>query len=215
MTRAAVPTLTRPMPPEDLVEDLGIVPRFVPAPEIVEWARACFIVEGAPLVNPDHEHLRLARIGALWTAVPNRRQMRTVIATAEMPFFRGSRWVKARQEAQLIEWFGDVPDFLLTFWAPWAAEADDASWCATVEHELYHCGQQEDQWGSPKFRRDGTPVWAIRGHDAEEFVGVVRRYGVGAAASGVEALVRAAARPPEIAAAQIAGVCGTCLARVA
>lgn len=31
----------------------------------------------------------------------------------------------------------------------------------------------------------------------------------------VEDLGRAAARPPEIAAAQIAGVCGTCLARVA
>ncbi|WP_267902481.1 putative metallopeptidase [Sinorhizobium meliloti] len=41
------------------------------------------------------------------------------------------------------------------------------------------------------------PVFTVRGHDVEEFVGVVRRYGADAA--GVRAIVDAANRPPEIA----------------
>ncbi|WP_420376855.1 putative metallopeptidase [Sinorhizobium medicae] len=53
----------------------------------------------------------------------------------------------------------------------------------------------------------------MRGHDVEDFVGVVRRYGADAA--GVRAIVDAANRPPEIARANIAHACGTCQLRVA
>ncbi|WP_410176759.1 putative metallopeptidase [Sinorhizobium medicae] len=59
----------------------------------------------------------------------------------------------------------------------------------------------------------GRPVFTIRGHDVEDFVGVVRRYGADAA--GVRAIVDAANRPPEIARAQIAHACGTCQLRLA
>jgi hypothetical protein len=106
------------------------------------------------------------------------------------------------------EWFGAMPDFLLTFSAPAAHDMDDASFCALVEHELYHCAQKMDQYGMPKFKEDGSPSFAIRGHDVEEFVGVVARYG--AIDPGVAAMVEVAGRQPLMRAASIAGACGTC-----
>nr|WP_272951650.1 putative metallopeptidase [Sinorhizobium meliloti] len=81
------------------------------------------------------------------------------------------------------------------------------SWCL-VEHELYHAAQETDAFGDPKFSRStGRPAFTIRGHELEEFVGVVRGYGADAA--GVRGIVDAANRPPEIARAQIAHACGT------
>lgn len=53
----------------------------------------------------------------------------------------------------------------------------------------------------------------MRGHDVEEFVGVVRRYG--ARAAGVQAMVDAASAGPQIAAVKIAQAYGTCRLRVA
>ena len=84
---------------------------------------------------------------------------------------------------------------------------------ALAEHEMYHCGQERDEFGAPKFRKSGLPAFAMRGHDVEQFVGVVRRYGAGAA--GVMAMVDAANRPPEIADIRIAQACGTCRLRAA
>ncbi|WP_414143867.1 putative metallopeptidase [Burkholderia territorii] len=45
-----------------------------------------------------------------------------------------------------------------------------------VEHELYHIGQRTDEFGAPAFMKDGMPKLSIRGHDVEEFVGIVRSY---------------------------------------
>jgi hypothetical protein len=52
----------------------------------------------------------------------------------------------------------------------------------------------------------------IKGHDVEEFVGVVRRYGPGA---DVQRLIDAAKAPPEVAKLNIARACGTCLLKAA
>lgn len=202
----------RPQPPTELLS--GVRDCFVPSEELQVWAFETFIEEGAPLHNPDHSHLSDAKLGMIWTNVPNAKNMRSVAGQAEkMPPMAMGKWQRARAAAQIEGWFGELPDFLLTFDAGAASVMDDASFCALVEHELYHCGQEIDQYGMPKFRTDGRPAFAIRGHDVEEFVGVVSRYG--AAASGVEQMVEAAARRPLIGEASIAGVCGTCLARVA
>jgi hypothetical protein len=190
---------------------------YLPAPEVVAWARGAVIDAGGSIHNPDHAHLAGAGLLAIWTWEDNSRHMRTVLATAEVPRPLGGGWTKGRHEDLLRRWAGRapheaLPDFVLTFHAPLAAELDDASWCALVEHELYHCGQARDEFGAPRFHRDsGLPVFALRGHDAEEFVGVVRRYGAGAAAGGVAELVAAAGGRPEVAAARVAGACGTCL----
>lgn len=211
---AAAHQVPRPMPPATLLNSGEAV--FAPAPDVWTWAHAAFVAPGAPLSNQDHRHLRPARIGVLWTNVPNTRQMRRVVGMAEAPHPPRTAWGAEALAAWLCdEWFGPV-DFRLYFDAAHAATLDALGWCALVEHELYHCGQRRDRWGAPRFSRStGRPVYGLRGHDAEEHVGIVRRYGAGAAAAGVRELVEAAARPPEIAAVKASGVCGTCLRLVA
>ncbi|MGB9179997.1 MAG: putative metallopeptidase, partial [Pyrinomonadaceae bacterium] len=183
-------------------------------PELLSWSRHTFFDTASRLYNADHHHLRQAHIGFLWTNVPNAKAMRTILATAEMPMPRGSRWQRERELFQLSEWFGDKPDFLITVYAPFAARADHATWCALIEHELYHCAQARNKMGALRFSTEtGKPIWAMRGHDVEEFTGVLRRYG--ARAAGVLDFVAAARKRPLIARADIRGACGTCLARAA
>lgn len=205
-------TLVRPRPPEDLLGADGAVTAtpIRPALDLEAWARATFIDEDGALANEDHAHLRDAHLGFLWCSIPNARQMNTVVGQCETCQFQGGRWAKARQLQQLAGWFGLVPDFLITLDAGFADQASDATFCSLVEHELYHAGQERDAFGAPKFRKDGSPALTIRGHDVEEFVGVVARYGVGAAAGQTAALVEAARLGPTIAAADLAGCCGTC-----
>jgi hypothetical protein len=201
----------RPFPPEDMIEDTAI--RFEPAPDLLDWARSTFIDDDAELLNEDHSHLRHATIGMLWTNVPNGKQGRRIIGQCEKGLPPSGKWQRGRIEMQLQNWFGEVPDFLLTFDAQYASTCPDAEFLALVEHELYHCGQELDIFGAPKFRQDGRPALAVKAHDVEEFVGIVRRYGADAA--NVRALVDAANRPPEISRASIGHACGTCQLRVA
>lgn len=200
--------IARPQPPAHLLDTISH--GVEPAHDLAAWARATFIEEDAPLVNEEHAHLREVPLGFLWTNVPNAKGGNRVVGLTEECKFLGNRWAKIRFEIQIAGWFGDLPAFLLTFDATFAAEADDASFCALVEHELLHCGQERDGFGGLKFRKDGSPALAIRGHDVEEFVSVVARYGKGAASGRTSDLVEAARRAPLIAAAEIAGCCGTC-----
>lgn len=176
------------------------------------WLRRTFIDEDGPLANPEHAHLEDAEIGVLWTDYEAKVTGMRIAGQMEMPAPRGKGWVKSRQEHQLSDWFGDdLPDFIMTLSAGAAESGDDASFCALVEHELYHAGQRVDEWGEPKINlQTGRPVFTIRGHDVEEFVGVVRRYGAGAAAGSTLQLVEAAQGAPEIMAAEISRACGTC-----
>ncbi len=202
----------RPYPPEDLTtfSEIEMADRFIPAPDVLDWLRDTFLDVGSELFNADHAHLRDAKLGILWTNCDNSRNMRSVIGQAElMPPMAMGKWQRARAMQQVEEWFGGMPDFLITFSAPAAHGMDDASFCALVEHELYHCAQKMDEFGMPKFKQDGTPSFAIRGHDVEEFVGVVARYG--AIDPGVAAMAEVAKHKPLIGAASIAGACGTCL----
>jgi Putative phage metallopeptidase len=212
VTRRPVPReAQRPAPPAALVEDIFGM-RFAPAPDLGAWVQATFIDEAGRLCNEDHAHLRDATVGWLWASSGFVKQGRRVLGQAEMPMFRCGPWQKARQEQQLAEWFGELPDFVITLDAFHCAQADDTEFCALVEHELYHCGHALDEFGVPKFTRTGRPVFAIRGHDVEEFVGVVRRYGVGHPDGYLADLIRAAAKGPQIAPLAVAGVCGTCAA---
>ena len=110
---------------------------------------------------------------------------------------------------QFQEWFGRIPDFVITLDAGYAAGADDRSFCALVEHELYHCAQALDEFGGAKFKADSDiPVFAMKGHDVEEFIGVVRRYGMTA---NVRELVEAAVdETGKAETADIELMCGTC-----
>jgi hypothetical protein len=205
--------LTRPRPPERLLGQDGALTAYPvePAHDLEAWMRATFINEDAPLLNEEHLHLRDARLGVLWCALPNERQGNAVVGMCEEATFIGNRWAKARWAQQIGGWFGEIPDFLLTFDAGYADECSDAAFCALVEHELLHAGQKKDAWGAPRFSKmTGRPVFGIRGHDVEEFVGIVERYGAGNGAGRTRALVEAAGRAPIICEADIAGACGTC-----
>jgi hypothetical protein len=199
--------MERPLPPPHLCEPGS---QIEPALEIAEWMQAAFIAAEATYPNPDHEHLREADIACLWTNVEYTDGAVAVGGTAELVRLSGKPWPKARAVDHICLLFGRIPDFILTFYAPYAAEADDATWCALVEHELYHCAQKLDKDRLPKFDPEGKPVWAMRPHDVEEFVGVMQRYGVGACAGKSREFVEAAARPPLFDAEQLRAICGTC-----
>jgi hypothetical protein len=198
----------RPRPPFDTDEP---VLRFEPDANLAEWVRATFIDEEGPLHNPDHAHLDQANIGFVWTNESNSRAGRTVLGQCEiMPPMAMGKWARARAIHQIETWFGEMPDFLITIFAPATEIMDDPSFMALIEHELYHAAQATDEFGMPKFNKQtGRPIFSIRGHDVEEFVGVVRRYGADAA--GVRAMIEAANDAPEIGRATIAQVCGNCL----
>lgn len=206
--------MDRPRPPESIFE-IEAGDTFVPAPEIIDWARATFIDEGATVENPEHVHLRHASICALWTNVSNAKAGMTVLAQCELgdPMAMG-KWAKAKARLQVEQWFGYIPDFLLTFDARYADTCSDIEFMALVEHELYHAAQAKDIYGAPRFNKEtGRPVFTMRGHDVQEFTSVVRRYGADAA--HVREFVDAASRPPEIGRVSVAHACGTCQLKVA
>lgn len=198
---------TRPRPPADLP-----INQFVPDQHgLGAWVREIFIDAEGPLYNPRHAHLEEAAIGWLWTTAENVNRNRVVAGECKLIGPPQKRWGRAMADFQLCEWFGYVPDFLITFDATIAAEADDWAFCALVEHELCHAAQDVDQWGEPRFNREGQPIFRLVGHDVEQFHDVVERYG--AVASDVAELVRLANKGPTIGAAQMRMACGTCLQR--
>lgn len=200
-------TLTIPPLPQapEALED-AYRPIFLPSAELRAWTAAALLAKESPLYNRDHDHLQMADVRFLWTNAENRRRQRRVIGQAQLGQPGGSdHWAKARAEWLMHHFFGEVPDFVITLDARWWQSTGTAERCALVEHELYHCAQQTDRYGAPRFTRHGTPIWGIRGHDVEQFVGVVRRYGADAA--GVRELVEVAGRGPTLPASRIEGIC--------
>lgn len=187
----------RPMPPFNFI-DAFVAPyiQLIPATEVLEWVNAQIISDDGDLSNPDHCHLADADIGIMWASYAFEKQGRTILGQAEQVAMRGGGWQKARMVQQMHEWFDRVPEFIITLAADYCAQCNDLEFCALVEHELYHITQATDEFGAPKFNKDtGQPVLKLRGHDVEEFVGVVRRYG---ASVDVQAMIDAAAKQPEV-----------------
>lgn len=208
--------MSRPMPPADMLttedfDDLLYID-LRPAPELWSWVRDEILSDTGSIYNEEHAHLIDANIGVLWAARGFVKQGRGVLGQAEQLAFRAGGWQKARQENQMREWFGEVPDYLITVAADFCATCSDAEFCALIEHELYHIRQKVDGFGAPKFNQEGMPVLELRGHDVEEFVGVVRRYGANQA---VQEMIDAASKPPEVAKINISRACGTCLLKLA
>lgn len=201
--------MDRPRPPESIF-DIEHGDQFIAAPQIIDWARSTFINEGATLGNPEHSHLQHAHIGALWTNVANSKNGRSIVGQCELgdPMAMG-KWAKAKARIQVEQWFGRIPDFILTFDAAYAEQCSDLEWCALVEHELLHAAQDIDAFGAPKFNAStGRPCFGIRSHDVQEFTSIVRRYGADAA--HVREFVEAAQSRPLIGNAAVSHACGVC-----
>lgn len=184
-----------PRPPQKLLESFS--PLFLPCPDVREWAFETFVKESATLRNPDHEHLEDADILFLWASYPEKRNSQQVVGTAQLYMEQSTKWSQGRTAYAVREWNeGNLPDFIITLCAPYCQEASPEAICALVEHELYHCGQEKDEFGFPKFTKDGIPKYAMRGHDVEEFLGVVKRYG--AFSPELHQLGEHLSRPPAI-----------------
>ena len=199
----------RPMPQEILRSNSDL---FLPAaPNLAEWVYQTFFNEESSVYNEEHKHLRHATIGFLWTNVPNTRGGKTILGETEIVNPKGGKWQRERQLFQQRQWFGIEPlDFLITFDANWCFHATDLEFMALVEHELYHCGQKLDEWGTPRFSKEtGLPLFAMRSHDVEEFSGIVRRYGLWK--DDLREFAAAACGPPSIGQVQIKQICGNCV----
>jgi hypothetical protein len=189
---------------------LGI--RLTPAPEVWEWITETILADTGSIHNEDHAHLIDADIAVMWASSSFEKQGRRVLGQAEQVAFRAGGWQKARMEQQMFDWFGGVPTFIITLAADYCSTCSDTEFCALIEHELYHLAQATDKYGQPAFTQDGAPKLKLQGHDVEEFVGVVRRYG---ASNEVQAMVDAANKPAEVGKLNISRACGTCLLKSA
>lgn len=206
-----------PEPPGRLIDGGDL--EFVPCNALDRFARRHFLNEKDWLFNEEHSHLNAAALGFLWTNGTNKRRGRYIAGEAEMPDryagMRLGKWLQGRLNVQLEQWFAAVPDFLITFDARIWNEYGPGERLALFEHELYHCGQQTDEFGIPQFSKSsGRPKFTIRGHDIEQFSGVVRRYGTEAAGIDsvdfVIAALNADTLGPAISPARLNELCGVC-----
>lgn len=136
---------------------------FLPAPELLAWVESMILGKDGALHNPDHAHLLDADLAFLWAPAAFEKAGRMVLGQAEQVMFRAGGWQKARQEQQMVDWFGRVPAFLITLAADYCAVCSDAEFCALVEHELYHVGQAKDPFAGRRSTGKGARSCGLSG----------------------------------------------------
>ncbi|KCX69082.1 putative metallopeptidase [Acinetobacter baumannii] len=207
----------RPFPPQELIEkaDEEEAILLAPAPDLMNWVIANFLTIGGPLHNPDHDHIaelihdNEEFLAFAWASSACMAKKRMVLGQCEKVMFNQGGWKKARQEQQMRDWFGYVPVYLITIDASYCDQASDRDFCALIEHELYHIGVERDEEGDPLISEmTGLPKHYLAGHDVEEFVGVVKRWG---ADESVKRLIEVAKQAPFVSDVNISKCCGTCL----
>ncbi len=127
---------------------------------------------------PEFAHLLDGEVNVAWfmRAAAMSVGGRMVLGTVHLPKVQGKLnplflWM-------LKEIHGSNPDFIVILDAVWWGEASLKEREILVYHETCHMVQATDREGEPKFDDDtGRPVFALVGHDVEEFAAVVRRYG--------------------------------------
>lgn len=204
----------RPFPPVNFTGENWLpYTRLIPAAEIGEWINQNILSEDGRIHNPDHTHLLDADVAFMWASGSFAKSGRIVLGQCEQVMMRAGGWQKSRMEQQMHEWFGRIPKFIIT---PLPTTASNATiWSSAHWWSMSFTTSPEatDDYGAPKFNKEtGMPVLKLRGHDVEEFVGVVRRYG---ASKDVQEMVDAANRPAEVAHIDVARACGTCMLKLA
>ncbi|MEN8271669.1 putative metallopeptidase [Acinetobacter baumannii] len=207
----------RPFPPQELIDkaDEEEAIRLAPAPDLMNWVIANFLTIGGPLHNPDHDHIaelihdNEEFLAFAWASSACVAKKRMVLGQCEKVMFNQGGWKRARQEQQMRDWFGYVPVYLITIDASYCDQATDRDFCALIEHELYHIGVERDEDGDPLISEmTGLPKHYLAGHDVEEFIGVVKRWG---ADESVKRLIEVAKQAPFVSDVNISKCCGTCL----
>lgn len=152
--------------------DFEVEPFVVPEGDL----HPALIAEPLLLLH-EHQHLKdgEARIDWLLRTDAKIKGGRQVLGTAHMPSVQGE--LKDCFEWMLINLLGRMPDFLIILDRAYWLDSPPIAREILVYHELKHCTQKVDGFGTPRFHRDGTPMWGLIGHDVEEFSATVRRYG--------------------------------------
>jgi hypothetical protein len=189
-------TYTRPMPPDHLRR---MVVDFARAYDVEALVREEFVNRRGIYFDPEHGHLASASIGVLWASSAHVDRGSEKAGTAQLVKQAEPRkWGDAIRHRFMADMFGiNFPDFLITLSAPHCAIYSDREFFALLDHELSHCGTAKDEYGAPRFNDSGRPVYTIRPHDHEGFVGTTERWG--AHASGAAGLAAAAAKQPRFA----------------
>lgn len=161
--------MNRPLPPALLLNphDPKSYISIIPANGVHDWLQHHILSDDGDLYNPDHQHLHEADLCFLWASNAFEKKGRSVLGQAEEVAMRAGGWQKARMEQQMYEWFGRVPQFIITLAADYCSQCSDLEFCALIEHELYHICQATDEFGAPKFTQEGLPKLKLRGHDVE------------------------------------------------
>lgn len=70
----------------------------------------------------------------LWASNVFVKKGRVVLGHAEEVLMRTGSWQKARMEQQMYEWFGRIPDFIITMSADDCAQCSALEFCALMGH---------------------------------------------------------------------------------
>lgn len=128
---------------------------------------------------PEHQHLvdNDITFGWLMRHEPKVKGNRTELGSVHETQHMGQGAFKDLFEQLLEAMLGHLPKFVVVINLPWWEQAAPIEREALVFHELLHVQQKIDKYGSPKFDRDGLPVYGLQGHDIEAFNAEVARYG--------------------------------------
>lgn len=126
---------------------------------------------------PEHRHLVDNEIDIEWLMRNHEKTKggKVVLGSVHEPAVQG-------ELRPLFEWmierlFGRLPRFLVILDSEYWEQADEHAREILVFHELSHVRQKLDKFGSPRFDKDGLPVYGLFEHDVSEFTSVVARYG--------------------------------------
>ena len=207
----------RPFPPTELIDqaEQEEAIRLAPAPELKEWVVKNWLTVGGELHNPDHDHIAELLhdneefLAFAWASSAAVAKKRMVLGQCEKVMFNQGGWKKARQEQQMRDWYGFVPQYLITIDATYCEQANDRDFCRLIEHELYHIGVERDEDGEVIYSdHTGLPKHYLAGHDVEVFFGEIRQHGVD---SSVQRLLDIAKNAPFASETNIAACCGNCV----
>ena len=207
----------RPFPPTELIdqaEEEDAI-RLAPAQELLAWVKDNYLTMGGQLHNPDHDHIaelihdNEEFLAFAWASSAAMAKKRMVLGQCEKVMFNQGGWKKARQEQQMRDWFGFVPQYLITIDAAFCEQTSDREFCRLIEHELYHIGVERDEDGEIIYSdMTGLPKHYLAGHDVEVFFGEIRQHGID---SSVQRLLDIAKNAPFVSETNIAACCGNCV----
>ncbi|HET8550927.1 MAG TPA: putative metallopeptidase [Gammaproteobacteria bacterium] len=126
---------------------------------------------------PEFAHLAEgeAVVDFLIAAAPVMQAKKQVLGACHLPVVQGKlRGVFVWMLERTLE---RMPDFLVTLDMEFWTECSDRQREILVYHEMKHMIHDMDREGELRFDEEGRPVWALIGHDIEEFTDTVSRYG--------------------------------------